>query len=25
MRHFIAEWDEQIVEFNHRTGTRRDD
>ena len=25
MRHFVAEWDEQIVEFNARTGTRDDD
>jgi cysteine synthase len=25
MRHFVDEWDEQIVEFNARTGTRDDD
>ncbi|MDG1412277.1 MAG: pyridoxal-phosphate dependent enzyme [Acidimicrobiales bacterium] len=25
MRRFVAEWDEQIVEFNARTGTRDDD
>ena len=25
MRHFIGEWDEQIREFNARTGTRDDD
>ncbi len=25
MRHFVADWDELIVEFNARTGTRADD
>ena len=25
MRHFVADWDELIDEFNNRTGTRRDD
>ena len=25
MRHFTAEWDEMIVEFNGRTGTRKND
>ncbi len=25
MRHFVADWDEQIREFNARTGTRTDD
>ena len=25
MRHFIGEWDEQVREFNARTGTRDDD
>ena len=25
MRHFTDDWDEQIVEFNGRTGARHDD
>jgi len=25
MRHFVADWDEMIVEFNNQTGTRVDD